>query len=618
MSTNNCTIIGAAAQTGDIGSDSFDGVVERAFAKTLDIKSRADGDELPPKRVLTGIAMTRLRKEIEGRNALLTREARWRVPKDTPPSLLGRLVMCYHHVFAIPGEGGTMMLAVYVDDPSSAEYGIYITDENRIRALIREFDGSLTRNATKEVIAYLLDVAPRRGLTVDPDLLPMADGIFDYKTKKTMPFSPEYVFLRKFPISIPDHPIDEPVITMPDGKPWRFTSWLAEVIEDEATREVVWDVLGALLRPHVNWLQIAFLIGKGRNGKGTLIELMRALVGHSNCAALSLKHFSKQTELVPLLGALANIADENDDSFIPTSELVKAIADHNAITVRRLYNDPFTFRPHMMNVQAMNDLPVFKDKSEGMHARILAIPFTKKFLRGKNDNTDVKNVYMVDPDVVQWVAYHALVERPDYYVLGSSEATDAALVSYRAETDPVAAFWTEEARENVVGCFLPYGFLYAWYVRWMREVNPSGHAVDQRKFTRRIKELAAADGWVDSGPNKLSCRSWMPSGEPHAAKYAKHRYDGSCDEDDALGRWFSSSAMPQRDRGLVLGSVDDWCADRGVKPCDFVRQHAPDPPQRVAHVTVINPQDVNMKMMSEFVRDVTDGASGSDMAYEYL
>ena len=450
---------------------------------------------LPPELQTAREVYDKIRKAVLIHNALApSREDKWKVPSELPPAAVFHCARRHRRFVNILGEDGTKVLAMYVDDPASADYGTYVTNESRMRAAIRCIVPTIKRNAAKEVLAMLGDWAPVVEVEQDRDLIPVNNGIFDYRTKELMPFDPGHVFLAKLPFDMPDHPISEPVVVQPNGKPWTFTAWLAEVIDDPDTREVVWDVLGALLRPRVNWLRIVFLIGVGRNGKGTLIELMRALVGRGNCAALSLKHFGKQTDLVPLLGAMANIADENDDSFIPTSELIKGIADHNAITVRKLYNDPFTFRPHMLNVQAMNDLPVFKDKSDGMHNRILAILFAKQFLRGQNDNTAIKDDYIVRPEVVQWVAYHALVERPAYYELGHSAETDKCLATFRTETDPVRQFWQDEVMGGVAGCFLPYSFLHAWYTRWLRDVSPSSTAVSQRTLTRRIKDIAAADG----------------------------------------------------------------------------------------------------------------------------
>ena len=484
------------------------------------------------------------------------------------PLLVAKCAMLYYKFVVIKGVDGSRMPAVYVDDEQDPDFGTYTTDEVKMRRIFREFNKSMSTRDIKETMSHLVDMAPEVELEEDPDLLPMKDGIFNYKTKKTTPFSPDNVFLSKFPATIPSYTIVEPLIDTPDGRTWCFSKWLEEVIPDPDTRMVVWHVLGALMRPRVNWLKVVFLIGRGRNGKGTLIELMRHLAGPENCAALSLKHFEKQTSLSPLLGALANIADENDDAFIPSSELIKSIADHNPVTLRKLYHDPFVVRPHMVNVQAMNDLPSFKDKSDGMMSRILAIPFEKQFLRGQNDNTLIKSDYIIREDVVQWVAYHALVEMDDYYELGESAVTEAALMEYRSETDPLVNFFEDEVLTYAKGPFLSYGMLHEWYSEWFKKTNPSGHPLERKKFSRRLRQLAEQGSvWAHSDKVKLS--NWAGAPEARAAGLIDEAFHKTHPYSSTISYHRNPMLEPydeEMERGLVRVSVRDWCNEHNMTP----------------------------------------------------
>lgn len=555
------------------------------------------------KQVSAGAVCAELQLRVAIHNATASRGTKWPSPIGLLPLAVARCMYRRFRIARIAGESGSSMLAMYVEDPGDPKYGTYDTSAERFRAAARQYSPGLTLAQSKEVLAMLFDWAPLVEQESNRDLIPFRNGIFDYKTKRMSPFTHERVFTAKLGIDMRDGPIAEPVIFKPDGSEWTFSSWLAEVIPDPDTRETVWDIIGAIMRPRVNWLAIVFLIGRGRNGKGTFVEVLRALVGRGNYASVSLKHFAKQTDLAPLLGVMANIVDENDETFIPSSELLKAIADHNAVTIRRLYENAVITRLHMLNVHCMNDLATLKDKSDGMTSRILAVPFEQQFLRGAGDNTAIKDDYITRQEVLEWVAYHALVERPDYYEISRSQKCIEALGAYREETDPTLQFWTEEVRGAVCGCFLPYPLLHTWYTRWLRESNPSSTPVSQRTLTRRIKDIAAGDGWVDAGDSKRDIGKWMPCYEPAPERYAKVHHSGvtvSCDGSDAMGRWYSYTDRPWRERGLVRRDVDAWCASHGTTPGDFVipRWHGP----------TYRDGLVSSDAIAKFVEDVESGA----------
>ena len=72
-----------------------------------------------------------------------------------------------------------------------------------------------------------------------------------------------------------------PVIHNPDdGTDWDVESWMADLSDDPEIVNVLWKILGAVIRPNVAWGKAAWLYSEsGNNGKGTLCQLMRALCG---------------------------------------------------------------------------------------------------------------------------------------------------------------------------------------------------------------------------------------------------------------------------------------------------------------------------------------------------
>ena len=107
---------------------------------------------------------------------------------------------------------------------------------------------------------------------------------------------------------------------------------------------------------------------------------MKNLVGRDMCASIKIADFKKEFMLEPLLHASAIVVDENDvGKYVDEAANFKAIITGDTITINRKHRIPITFQPHMLQVQCINELPQFKDKSESLYRRQLIIEFKKSF-----------------------------------------------------------------------------------------------------------------------------------------------------------------------------------------------------------------------------------------------
>ena len=128
--------------------------------------------------------------------------------------------------------------------------------------------------------------------TRDIDLIPLCNGIFNYRTKETIPFSPDYVFPYKSAVSMPLSKPDLPIIDVPEeygGGTWDPESWVASLFDNDDEIHQLWCIIGAILRPNVPWDKALFFVGEdGAGGKSTVTELLRALVGVGNYSPMRL------------------------------------------------------------------------------------------------------------------------------------------------------------------------------------------------------------------------------------------------------------------------------------------------------------------------------------------
>lgn len=370
------------------------------------------------------------------------------------------------------------LVAMYMVEGPDA--GIFVTSEDTFRAVARQYNYALTTNEFREILAALKDGSPRRYRTQDRDLIAVNNGIFNYATKKLEPFTPEHVFLSKSHVDF-DPNATNVVIINPDGTVWDVESWMNTLSDDPEVVELLWEILGAIIRPHVRWNKSAwFYSERGNNGKGTLCELMRNLCGPTSFASIPIADFGKDFLLEPLTRASAIIVDENDvGTFIDKAANLKAVITNDVISINRKFKTPIAYQFFGFMVQCLNEFPRIKDKSESFYRRQLFVPFEKNF--NGVERRYIKGDYLHRPEVLEYVLKKVLHDLPSYYELSEPEACQNVLATYKVSNDPVRLFWSE-FEDRFVWDLLPFGFLYDLYKEWFAQDSPSGKPVGKITF----------------------------------------------------------------------------------------------------------------------------------------
>lgn len=381
----------------------------------------------------------------------------------------------------------TDLLTLYVDDPSSPEYGLHVPAEAQVQSLARQLNTNVTTAEMKEVMFHLRVEAPRRERDTCRDWVPVNNGIVDYRTKELLPFTPEAIFTSKSQVNYnPD--AQNPVFhNTDDNTDWDVESWMREVAGSQELAEVIWQTIGATLRPYVRWNKSAWYYSEsGNNGKGSIIELARQLLGSRAYASIPLNDFSKEFALEPLTQASAILVDENDvGTFIDKAANLKAIITGDVISINRKFRSPISYQFHGFMIQCLNEFPKIKDRSESFYRRQLFIPFTKCFTGAERKY--IKNDYLRRTELLEYVLWRVL-NMEDYYEFNQAEETQIALSEYKSFNDPVRAFWNDH-NQDFTWDLLPYSFTYDCYKKWMVETMPSSQPLGRNTF---IKDIAGA------------------------------------------------------------------------------------------------------------------------------
>lgn len=492
----------------------------------------------PTKEELTRIGVEALHakvKSVEEENMDLSARMRRKIPERLEFSEIAAILL---HILSFrsiatskQADSGTLGLYVTGKDimwrkGSKFENpeGIYSTNEKLLHYMMRQITEDIRQKEIEEATGIINTYAPEVSATTDPHLFPVNNGIYNQKTGALEPFSEDYIFLTKINVNYNPH-AKNPLIQEPDGTHWDVETWLSDLSVSPEVNGLLWQVIAASLQPNRGFNKsIWFYSESGNNGKGTVGQLIKNLLGKGNYSSLSVIDFNHEFKKQDLLGVAANIADENDvDKYIDSVKDYKASITGDDVIINRKHKDPVRVQFRGLNIQMMNGLPKTKDKTGSFYRRLIIVPFIKSFTNN-GEKSYIKSDYIARTEVKEYVLFKALSLEFDEFIV--PQASAYLLDQYREKNNPVLDFWNE-LREEFKWDLVPKQFLYDLYQKWFERSNPSGTLIGQRTFFDQLSPIIDGDGeWENHiGTDKTNIRTGkhMDEDEPLITEYGLDR-----------------------------------------------------------------------------------------------
>jgi len=287
-----------------------------------------------------------------------------------------------------------------------------------------------------EHVASELDAPAWRGTRVpweDDVAVAMQNGILARATRTLHPHSP--LFFNTHTLGFAYDP-QAPT-------PTRWLTFLTELWGVDAQRiETLQEVMGYVLCGGTEQQKIFMFVGPKRSGKGTIMRVLRALLGAENVCAPTLSSLATNFGLQPLVGKpLAAISDARlgtrSDALVAVERLL-SISGEDAITIDRKYKDPWTGRLPTRFVLLTNELPQFTDASGALASRFIIQIFDKSFY-GRENPRLTEELLTEAPAIFNWCleGFDRLAERGHFV---QPRASRAAVEHLEDLASPVSAF----------------------------------------------------------------------------------------------------------------------------------------------------------------------------------
>ena len=402
-------------------------------------------------------------------NAIAAKNAKWKIPGKLLPIQVAEIMVTLHPIVTIETAGDKCdidytLVAMYQEDGD--DEGIYVVSDGLFSNLANEYCYGMNKREYEDLMWHIRRMAPKVQPCREPNLIAVNNGIFDYDTKTLMPFSQDYVFLSKSKVDYNPNAQNIVIHNPEDGTDWDIESWMNDFSDDSEVVQLLWQILGAIIRPNVPWNKSAWFFSEsGNNGKGTLCVLMRNLCGKGSFCSISLNDFSKDFALEPLTHSSAIIVDENDvGTYIDKAANLKAVVTGDVIQINRKFKQPIPYQFHGFMVQCLNEMPRIKDKSDSFYRRQLFVPFTKCFTGAERKY--IKYDYLKRKEVLEYVLFKVL--NMNYYELSVPEVCKNALEEYKEFNDPVRQFMAE-IMPQLQWDLVPFAFLRDLYAVWYKK-----------------------------------------------------------------------------------------------------------------------------------------------------
>jgi putative DNA primase/helicase len=288
----------------------------------------------------------------------------------------------------------------------------------------------------------------------------------------------------------------------PDAPCPRFKQFLKETLVEDGVISFVKRYSGYTLTGITRERLLAMLYGFGKNGKTTLVELLRDVMGDYAAntdteTLLMRKYQGVGNDVAALKGARFVSAAEVEQGRRLAESKVKQLTGRDTVSARFLFAEKFDFKPQFKLWLSTNNKPVIQGTDDAIWDRLRLIPFTRRFDGARQDPKLPEKLRAEMPGVLAWMVEGCLEWQE--HGLGEPESVREATEQYRAEMDILAAFIEDRCvvRPDVVAPATP---LYKEYQMWCDDAGEKPET--QKMFGMRLRERGFVSDKIKRGPHK--------------------------------------------------------------------------------------------------------------------
>ncbi|MBK8455628.1 MAG: hypothetical protein IPL34_20320 [Thiofilum sp.] len=203
------------------------------------------------------------------------------------------------------------------------------------------------------------------------------NGVLDLHTNVLLPHSAYYGFMSCIDLDYDSTATSD-----------YFEEWLMSVCsKDREKYTLLMDLMSYALWPRMDDQVIVFMVGNGKNGKSTLLNILKAIMKDSASTVSLQQMLTNRFMLANLHKKNLNISQESSYAKLSYEEcnILKNLTGGDAVTAERKGKDSFMFENKAKLYFATNTMPKFAETTSSMLRRVLHVSFDQSFLTCRSE-----------------------------------------------------------------------------------------------------------------------------------------------------------------------------------------------------------------------------------------
>jgi len=363
-----------------------------------------------------------------------------------------------------------------------------------IENIIHRLEPDMKSHERTEIIKYL-EVQNPDNVRLDDysQYILCDDEILDWKTGERFEPSQEYVITNRIPWRYDPGAYCEAMDKALD-------EWTCH---DKQCRDLLLEAIGTTLYRDTR-IQVSFILtGQGANGKSTLLDAVKMMLGKNNVSELDIAELSDRFSTASLLGMLANIGDDISSDYLQGKQLsiFKKVVTGNGIRAEKKGQDEFFFQPYAKLFFSANDIPKMStDSQRSISRRLVIIPFDADFVEEKaNINIEDQILTQEGMEYLLKLAVDGL-RRVTQHGFTKCARVDERKRQYERESNPLL-LWADDLEDehpNVMDYFTIRSVeeLYELFRMYLKQNGTNDHYIPTLEvFSKRMRHTFGLDSF---------------------------------------------------------------------------------------------------------------------------
>lgn len=265
---------------------------------------------------------------------------------------------------------------------------------------------------------------------------------------------------------------------------------------DEEWSSLLQRMFGYCLLPHRDYAKWFLMYGKIRGGKGTIMTVLKALLGEGYMGTC-LEDIASQFGLWGIeqakVMAINEVSEISNREGEAACRVLKSIVGKDPISINRKFEQPLrNVVVDAVPIMQSNEIPRLPNKGLGLSGKMVLLPFTVSFA-GRENYRLAEELLEELPGIAYWAWQGARMveeEANPRAKFPMPERSVALIDEYHAVNNPVDEFLEARFEKSQAG-FVATETIYAQWLDWSRDLRVP--PLSRRELSHRLIESSSWD-----------------------------------------------------------------------------------------------------------------------------